>query len=529
MGDNSLKVLLVEDNAGDARLIEEMLADCPVARFELDRADRLAAALELLGNNSYDLVLLDLGLPDSSGTDTVVRLQAVAPGLPIIVLTGLADEAVGLQAIQTGAQDYLVKGQADAKLLTTSIRFAIERRRAETQRRELEEQLHQAQKMEAVGRLASGISHDFNNILGAVSGYAELVKQVAQQTTPKLANYADQILKAADRGADLATQLLAFSRQARIRQVPVDVNKTIEEVVSLLERTVDPRITIEQESHAEKSIVMGDGSQLTNALLNLGINARDAMPEGGTLTLRTESASANPGAFPHDQLEGAPAEYLCIVVTDTGTGMDNETLRKLFEPFFTTKELGRGTGLGLAGVYGTLQQHKGHITVESTPGRGTTFRVYLPLAPQGQAPEQTREPQQPRTARGSGNVLLVDDDEMVRGAAREMLRSIGYEVMCCNDGDEALSLYEQNGNGFDVVVLDIVMPRLDGVACLRELKRINPDIVVVAVSGYSDKAKETEILQEGARAFLRKPFHVSELTQTLSKALASTHSGSVQL
>jgi PAS domain S-box-containing protein len=393
-------------------------------------------------------------------------------------------------------------------------------KRAEEERRAMESRLRQSQKMEAIGNLAGGIAHDFNNLLGGISGFAELIKM--QNPPEKLAGYADKILDTSGRAAELIRQLLDFSRKSEIAFLPADMHKIIYQVQGILKHTIDRRITIRTELNAAPPVVMGDAGRLQNALLNLAVNARDAMPEGGIVSFKTEvvpgetvlAKTAAPGV--------APGRYLEIEVTDTGAGMDENVKAHLFEPFFTTKEQGKGTGLGLASVFGCVKQHNGHLAVESELGKGTSFRIYLPLSAKEVKPaaHDTRY----EALKGTGTILLVDDEAVIRQSVQEILSRLDYNLVCRNNGREAVEYYRPHHKSVDLVVLDMNMPEMNGLDCFRELKKINPNVAVLIASGYSDPEETRAVLKEGAKSVLRKPFRAKELAQAVREAMGNPHS-----
>jgi len=377
---------------------------------------------------------------------------------------------------------------------------------------ELQERLRQAQKMEAVGQLAGGVAHDFNNLLVAILGNAELLTMSLRPASPE-AELAGEILGAGKRAADLVRQLLAFSRKGRMQSVAVDLHALIREVVALLSRSIDKRIEVATDLQARGATVIGDPSQLQNALLNLGLNARDAMPSGGRLAIATREVEL-------DGDPGAPAPAIELSVSDTGVGMSPAVRERIFEPFFTTKDQGRGTGLGLAGVYGTVHNHGGRIQVASEPGQGTTFRVVLPLSSDAQmsAPAAGALPAaEGAPVKGQGRVLVVDDEEAVRSYAGRALKELGYAPTLCKDGGEALALFETRSREFDLVVLDLMMPVLSGLDTFRRMKAIRPDVRVLVSSGFSQPDTAHTLLKEGVVGFLSKPFQLDELARELAR------------
>jgi signal transduction histidine kinase len=374
-----IRVLLVEDNPAESRLIGEYLDEAATASFMVSHVDHLTEALGLLAADPpFDIILLDLSLPDSQGIDTLIEANTKSPEIPIVVLTGLDDEETAIRAVQEGAQDYLTKGNLSGDTLCRAIRYAIERTRLEQEHRRLEAQLRQAEKMNAIGQLAGGVAHNFNNTLGAISGYAELLKEHLV-SSPKLAYYAERILTAATRAGKDVNHLLTFARKDTVSRRVLKIGDVLEETLEILHRTLDPAITIESEIGTDGVTVTGDANQLINALLNLGINARDAMPGGGTLTVRAQTVELDDDSLSDDGVEVRPGSYVRISVRDTGEGMDRETREHAFEPFYTTKEVGKGTGLGLASVHGCARLHEGYITVRSAPGEGACFDLYIPV------------------------------------------------------------------------------------------------------------------------------------------------------
>ena len=435
----------------------------------------------------------------------------------IVVPMALGDRHIGFLGFDAvrSRRSWTDDDQALLRLVGEIFIHSIERKRAEAERGRLEEQLRQAQKMEAVGQLAGGIAHDFNNILTIVKGNAELLK-MGLPSTGDQAEFADEVIKGANRAADLIRQLLAFARKGKWQVVPVDIHNTIAQTVNMLAHSIDRRIDIRMELHASPSTVMGDPTQLQNALLNLGVNARDAMADGGVLTYATRNvtlAEADSNEHPYELTSG---NFLEICVTDTGVGMDEQTQERVFEPFFTTKEVGKGTGLGLAGVYGCVKSHDGSISVASEPGRGATFAILLPLAPAGVATEGRTAPRDD-LVRGTGHVLVLDDERGVRNFARAVLQDLGYTVWTCADGAEGLDYYRRHYQEIDLVILDLIMPRMNGRDVFSQMKKINPHVRALISSGFSHSEATRRMLDAGALALLNKPFEVTELSRAVAE------------
>ena len=393
-----------------------------------------------------------------------------------------------------------------------------ERQRTEEERRGLEQQLRQAQKLEAIGQLAGGLAHDFNNVLVGVSGFAELVRRNGMPRD-QVVDAMEQILRASRRGGDLIKRLLAFARKGRAQQVPVDINRTLDDTIALLSHSIDRRIEIITDLDRDLPPVLGDPAQLANALLNLGLNARDAMPDGGRLTFRTRRRRLDEAACLAHPTALSPGDYVEVTVADTGIGMPPDTVAHIFEPFFTTKEAGVGTGLGLASVWGyVVKSHQGAIDVTSAPGEGTSFTLLFPARDEGVAKRSDTDQYRALPA-GEGHVLVVDDEQLIREFTQQALGGLGYRVTTQKDGADAVEWAgAQDGlRDVDLVLLDVVMPRLGGLETFRALRELQPDLRVVMTSGFSQDNVAAECLAGGALAFLPKPFTLEELAHVISR------------
>ena len=384
-----------------------------------------------------------------------------------------------------------------------------------TERKKLEAQLIQAQKMEAVGQLAGGIAHDFNNILQALIGYGHVLKMKMKEDDP-LKSYADHILLLSGRAANLTQSLLAFSRKQLIDPRPVDLNEIIRKVDKLLSRIIGEDIQFRMALSGKDLIVMADPMQIEQALMNLATNARDAMPEGGYLTIETEIV-----AIDHEFIKkhgyGMGGDYALIAVTDTGAGMDAGTAEKIFQPFFTTKEVGKGTGLGLSMVYGIIKQNNGYINVYSEPGQGTTFKIYLPLI-RAKAEEVKPEVIQP-VERGTETVLLAEDAPDVRLFTKMYLEELGYKVIEAADGEDAINKFTLDKDKIQLVLLDVIMPKKNGEEVYYEIKKIRPDIKALFMSGYTaDVMHKQGIIEKGFK-FIMKPFSPIKLSEKIREVL----------
>jgi two-component system, cell cycle sensor histidine kinase and response regulator CckA len=384
-----------------------------------------------------------------------------------------------------------------------------------SERKKLEEQLRQSQKMEAMGLLAGGIAHDFNNLLTGILGYANLLS-LKGGVDPEVVKAAGIIQRSAERASQLTAQLLGFAEKGKNLNVPVELGPVIASVTDVLERTQDPRIRIVTSLHPEGGCVLGDPAQLDQVIMNLAINACDAMPVGGQLKITTEPVMLDE-VFCREREWMSPGKYLLLSVADTGVGISPENLERIFDPFFTTKAQGKGTGLGLSMVFGIVKNHDGCVDVRSEAGAGTVFRVYLPESLEG-APTEKEEMDR-ILPRGRGRILLVDDQEPVREVAKDMLEALGYEVITAADGLEGISLYRDLWREIDLVILDMIMPNMSGGDCFRRMKEINPKARVVLSSGYSMDGAIQDVMNEGILAFIQKPYRLEELSRVLGTAV----------
>ncbi len=388
----------------------------------------------------------------------------------------------------------------------------------EREAQHLQAQLLQAQKMEAVGTLAGGLAHDFNNILTAIQGQAEIL---LWDKAPEEPGYEElqAIMEACRKVGVLVRQLLTFSRKLPAHPLPVDLNREIKNLSILLARTLPKMIKIELDLAEQLAPVEADSVQLEQMLVNLAVNARDAMPDGGKLIIATSRASGAADSCP-DEVRLSPEKYVLLTVTDTGQGMPAEVRNHIFEPFFTTKDIGKGTGLGLAMVYGIVQSHHGYISCSSQPGMGTTFRIYLPVSAAPARTPEAADMETPALPRGAETVLFVDDEEMLRDLGARILANFGYAVRTAATGEEALKLYRQPESKIDLVIVDLIMPGMGGLKCLKQLMEFDPDARVIVVSGFAPDGDADEALAAGARGFLRKPFDVQEMLQLMRRILA---------
>ncbi|MBF0527897.1 MAG: PAS domain S-box protein [Deltaproteobacteria bacterium] len=386
-----------------------------------------------------------------------------------------------------------------------------------TERKRLEEQLLQAQKLEAVGTLAGGIAHDFNNILQAISGYVQLLLAQSEYES-EFHHYLIEMDQAIERASDLIKRLLTFSRRVEPVLRPLDLNEIVVRTVRMLERTIPKMIAIETDLAEDLSIVKGAPAELEQVIMNLATNARDAMPHGGRIIIQTRNIE------PYDQgiqnIEDKPDHrYVLLSFSDFGSGMDLDTLNRIFEPFFTTKGLNEGTGLGLSMVYGIIKSHGGTITCESRPNQGTTFRILLPALDSEQAEEHPNDQAAVFVSSGKETIMLVDDENAILEVADEFLRAYGYRTILTASGEQAVEIYQRKNLEIDLIILDLGMPGMGGRSCLTELLNINPRAKVIVASGYTTDGQEYEIKDVGAKAFISKPYRLTDLLQQLRMLL----------
>ena len=643
MEEKPIRVLLIEDNPGDFRLIREMFKESG-ANVELKWAKQLSTGLANLKEEIFDGLLVDLGLPDNQGIDTFKKIHDQAPQIPIIVLTGLADNGLALKAVREGAQDYLVKGQIDSNLLVRSIHYAIERKRAEealreskarfqelfneapvgyhevdaegrifrvnrtelemlgytaeemlgqsvskftvkektpqqpvltnltnivsstqgfertyqrkdgttipvlverrvireangkvksirstiqdiTERKRAEEerekmqaQLIQAQKMESIGTLAGGVAHDFNNLLTTIQGYAQLAMMSLKESDSFYENF-KEIQQASVRAANLTRQLLLFSRQQPMDLHSITLNETVDNLMKMLKRLIGEDITVQTDMDPNLWTNMADPGNMEQVIMNLVVNARDAMPEGKKITIKTENVDIDEG-YCEIYKYAHPGKFVCLSVEDIGIGMDKEVIQHIFEPFFTTKGPGKGTGLGLSVVYGIVKQHEGWINVYSEPGRGSVFKVYLPASSVESKGEAKEEVISIQDCHGKGErILLVEDDDEIREFAKRVLFESGYVGFEAANAEEALNIFGKEKGDFHLVFSDVVLPVKSGLQLVEQLLSRTPELKVLLTSGYTDQKSQWPVIREKGYRFIQKPYGLTDLLRAVREVI----------
>ena len=512
-----VRILMIDDDPQAGALIDMALADAGFER-ELEVVGSATAGLERIKADEHDIFLVDQQLPDGTGLQLIREAKASGAGKPFILLTGYGSGALDEAALDAGATDYVEKHLVGAQL-ERAIRYALRHWRTAHALHDREEQLRHAQKMEAIGRLAGGVAHDFNNLLTAVVGYADLIGERIDPEDP-IARDVAEIRKAADRATALTRQLLAFSRKQFLNPTVMDLNDTVQGLRHMLPRVIGEHIQTTIEFAPEYARIRADASQMDQVLVNLVLNARDAMPSGGRLAITTETLFLDDERLEAEGLTLPPGMYAMLAVSDTGLGMDEATRARAFEPFFTTKPKGKGTGLGLATVYGIVDQSGGGIALDTGPGRGTSIRIYLPITTAA-AEEPLPEAHAGLASGGSEMILLVEDNEAVRELSARALRRRGYTVHEARNAEEAIEWTQSGGVKPQLLVTDVLMPGLSGPNLAARLTTLNPDLRVLYMSGYTDDAMPVKGNYWGGVPLLQKPFTPRQLADRVRVSLDS--------
>ncbi|MBD1805263.1 response regulator [Microcoleus sp. FACHB-SPT15] len=627
MNNDPVKVLLVDDDEDDYILTQGWFTEIEGIRFEVDWVASYDAALKAIAKNQHDVYLFDYRLGERTGLELLQEAVANGCKAPVILLTGQGDHEVDIEAMNAGAADYLEKDKLGAPLLERSIRYAIERKRAEqkiseqaalldvatdailvrdldnqilfwnkgaerlygwkaleavgknavdlldgeqqaklkqvqkslvqngewqgelhqltkddkevivesrwtlvrdeesqpksilvvntdiTQKKQLEAQFLRAQRMESIGTLASGIAHDLNNVLTPILMTAQLLEAEPQEE--RYQRLLPVLVANAKRGANLVKQVLSFAKGLEGKFTILQVKHLISEIRQIIKETFPKSIEIRTDIPQTLWTVSGDATQLHQVLMNLCVNARDAMPDGGRLSICAENQLID-RSYAQMHLDAQVGSYIVVTVTDTGIGIPPEILDRIFEPFFTTKELGKGTGLGLSTVMGIIKSHNGFINVSSIIGKGTEFKVYIP------AIESTETEVLEDTELPIGHeelILVVDDEVAIREITKTSLEAYNYKVMTACDGIEAVALYAEHRDEISVVLTDMMMPSMDGLTTIRTLRKINPQVKIIAISGLASSDKLAAVIGTGVKTFLSKPFTTQELLKTLDGLL----------
>lgn len=507
-----LRLLIVEDSEDDALLLVRELGrgGYDVTFERVDTAQALTAALD---RRDWDLMIADYSMPHFSGTAALSVIKERDLDLPFIFVSGTIGEETAVAAMRGGAHDYIMKGKL-ARLVP-----AVQREMREVQvrreRKRFEQQVYQLQKFEAIGKLAGGIAHDFNNVIGVIMGWAEMGEQETSDDPPVQSHF-KKIRVQAEGAAGLTRQLLAFARRQILEPRNINLNQAVMGTTDLLQKVIGEQIELKTVLAPDLEVTRADPTQIEQVIINLCVNARDAMPHGGRLLIETKNVELDAEdcrRYPYAR----PGRYVLLAVTDTGIGMDTATVEKIFEPFFTTKPTGQGTGLGLATVYGIVKQHNGFINADSQPGKGTTFRIYLPA---GSGTAETRKEMDHELPRGGTETILVaEDHEGLREYAQTLLASLGYETLLAGDGQEAVRLFEANHDRIALVLLDLVMPKLGGLEAYKQMSRVKPALPAIFMTGYSAEVPLLQPLLEQGAVLLQKPYTATSLGKKIREML----------
>ena len=522
-----LRFIHLESNPADADLICRTLREAGIA-CEPTRAQTREDFLSALRQNGCSLILADTSVPGFDGTAALALTRAYHPDMPFLFVSSAQGEDFAVEMMQRGATDYIFKQRLgrlvpSIKRTLRDLDERLERRRAEDALRLSEKQFRQAQKMEAVGRLAGGLAHDFNNLLTVILGHSQiLLADLAPDAS--IRGKIEEMQSAGERAAALIRQLLAFSRKQALEPKVFPLNAAIRNIETMLRRLIGEDVQLAIRLDPADGHVKADPSQLEQVIMNLVVNGRDAMPNGGLLAIETSQVELT--RTPMHHLQPLPlGHYVKLTVTDTGCGMDANTLTHLFEPFFTTKEEGKGTGLGLSTVFGIVTSYGGGIDVWSQIGHGTTFDLYFPRADPQATAAQTRELQE-RIRRGSETILLVEDDTAVRDLVRNELTKTGYQVLEARNGVEACLTATQQSMHVDLLLTDVVMPGMNGRELAQHLSVTKPNLRVLFISGYLDDISVNRGMDPHRTTFLQKPFTPDLLLRTVRALLDSSSPGS---
>lgn len=514
-----LNIVHLEDNPRDAQLVRALLDDAGIA-CHLTVVHSAGAFEKELLRNDIDLIISDFSMPAYDGLSALSLAKERRPDIPFLFVSGKIGEEAAIESLKSGASDYLIKDRL-ARLPAAVVRIVSEveerkkRTQAELALREHEEKLLRTQRLESLGTLAGGIAHDLNNVLLPVLLGIEVLRD-------KLPNSADQemltLLKnTVLRGTSMVKQVLTFARGMEGKRVLMNPAHVIREIVEIARRTIPAHIAIRSDVPRDLHSVEGDATQIHQVLLNLVVNARDAMPDGGTLTISAKNVDA--GNVSHRFLaDKTSGDYVLLEVADTGSGIPKEIREKIFEPFFTTKEIGKGTGLGLSTTLGIIQSHGGFIDFDTETGRGTTFRLYFPGLKDVTATERSSV-EAPSLSGGAKVVLLADDEPGIRELTKLVLGKHCYQVLTAENGAEAVMLFKRFSDRVDAVVLDNNMPLMTGPEALVAIKEIKPQVQIIGTSGQSISKAEGEFREAGADAFLAKPYTAEQLLSCLAGIL----------
>jgi two-component system, cell cycle sensor histidine kinase and response regulator CckA len=514
---SKIRVLLVEDDKADAMLTRAKLKDAGEPQFEIETVDNYDAALSRMTQPDcpFDVFILDYQLAGQSGVELMKAAKAAGRNEPIVLLTGQGARSVDEEAMHAGAADYLVK-TLSAPHLQRAIRHAVHRSQQARAFLEDEDRMIHAQRMESLGRLVGNVAHDFNNLLTGIMGYTSILEREVAAAHPGR-RPVEEIRKAAEMASNLTRQLLAYSRKQSRRLAALDLNEVIDGVSNMIERLIGEHVTFVIGLGDDIPAVFVDQGQLEQVIINLVLNARDATPQGGRVTLTTSTVVIGEDDARKEGLTRS-GQFACFTIEDTGEGMSPDVLEHLFQPYYTTKPVGKGTGLGLASSNGIVRQAGGFIRVDSRLGQGATVAVYLPQSLE--EPHRTELPVAPPESDvlGAETILVIEDDDTVRNFVRDALTFYGYRPLTAADPNAALRLVSETTEHIDLALTDVVLPDMSGMHLAQQLQDVRPGIRIVFMSGYLDTRSGHMQLPADA-VFLRKPFQPEELARALRSVL----------
>jgi signal transduction histidine kinase len=563
MKKESLHILLVEDEEPFAKLVKSMF-QMHAPGFHVDVVENLKDAWDYLSKNKPEFIISDLMLPDGQGIE-LLSINKKELCIPIMIMTGHGDEKIAVEAMKAGALDYIVKSHDTVMMLHRIVQRALrewqlqldcrdaelelkkakkelekrveertsdlmktnqqllqeieERKRMEKEKDSIQSQLIQAQKMEAIGVLAGGLAHDFNNLLTVIRGSLELAMLDIEETHSSISDL-KEALKSIDLAFGLTRQVLLFSRKHPMELNPINLNQLVQNLHEMLKRLIGEDIRIVMKLESNLKTVHADKGTIEQVILNLVVNARDAIKErGGVIKLETKNVQLDKETT-DKMIHGRPGQYVQLSITDNGSGMDKKTQQRIFEPFFSTKEAGKGTGLGLSSVLGIIQQHEGWIQVDSNPGVGTTFNIYLPII-QMEPVEEENDKALIEKIRGKGEcILLVEEDENIRKYVTVALKRYGYKVFPAVTAEEGLELFHKKKEKIQLVFSDVVLPGKTGIELVDEIKNKYPAIRVLLSSGYLNDKSHWPLVKKRGYPFLRKPYSLTKLLITVYNVLS---------
>ena len=512
-----IQIAVVDDDPLDIEILHAYLSEIKAFQFTLHPFHQWKAAENNL--NSMDLLILDYYLGSDTALKILKTLRKMGNEIPIIVLTGNRDSHTAARIIKYGADDYLNKGELDSDQLRKSISNILKMYHLRQEQKTLEIKMQALQRMEAMGTMASGIAHDFNNILSPIMGHAEMLLMDAQDNE-NLTGGLNEILSAARRAKELVHQILTFSRQSVQENAPLQMYTVVDEAAKLMQATLPSTIKVIINLEKESDLIMADPTKIHQVVMNLMTNAYHAMEKtGGDLMIKLTSE-----ILPRMLISGEsimPGKYMHLCVTDTGEGIPPELIDRVFDPYMTTKKEGKGTGLGMAVVHGIIKSCHGYIAIESQLGKGTSVDIHIPILKEDRKAIRSDHPLGHRYYKGSGRILLVDDEASIIFMEKKMLERMGYHVTAINSSLEALNRFKETPYKYDVIITDYTMPEMNGVQLAQAIMAVRPDIPVLLFTGYSEQITSETVKKIGIRELVMKPVYQSQLSLILHKTIGN--------